>query len=403
MKGGNLRDSTREHAPGEQTVGMIFIARRHDDREAIESMWRAYEAQGGVSAFQRLTWLRAAAESFASGPGLRPFFVEVIDVSTGKTVMLLPLVRRETFLHVVIEFLGWQVSDISAPIMAPLYTFPTGVGKDLWDAIVTVLPSADLIQINHITTTVHGRLNPLCSLPYVELSPTKSFEVEMNGDAETIVNRLANNQTRRILKTSARRLAERGNVRLVAAATREEVEVLHTVMVHQRRERFNELGRVDHLALPGVSDFYKNAALSSLGAGPAQMFGLSVDGEWIATTYTLIQSDTIHLTIVTMAGGAWQPCSPGMTILARYMQWARARGLTVMDFSIGDTAYKTGFGGIPKDRFTLLAPLTAKGKAIVWRKKLVASAKEKVKSQATLSRYARAMLRFYRAGRNKAD
>jgi CelD/BcsL family acetyltransferase involved in cellulose biosynthesis len=387
-----------KHAIVNSSRGVEFAARRHDDFATFAQSWRAFEADGSGSAFQAFQWLKAADISFARGKGRQSFIIELIDVSRGRTVMLLPLVRRVALGRTVIEFLGCQVSDISAPAVADDFVFPIGAGNNLWNAIVSALPPADVIAIDQITSEVCGRPNPLAELPGLTLSSTKSFDVVMEGDSETVVQRLANNQTRRILKTSARRMAERGDVRFIAAETADDVERLYSAMVAQRGERFKELGRFDHLSDPVVADFYRNAALASLGGeGPVQLFGLSVDGQVIATTYTLIRSDTIHLTIVTMTGGDWHSCSPGMAILAKYMEWARNKGLRVMDFSVGDMAYKSGFGGKPQDRFTLLAPLTGKGKCAVAITRHYHALKQKVKSTAGLSRFIRAILAYYRA------
>lgn len=359
----------------------------------MEPIWRGLEGEGTLSAFQRYDWLQAIDTHILRPRGDRAFVVEVTETVTGGCVMLLPLVLQRRRTHRRIVFLGSEVSDISAPVLAKDFTLPDDAGPTLWHAIASALPPADLVHIDQITETIQGRPNPLARLPGLTLSPKKSFDVMIEGDPESLVDRLVNNQTRRILKTSARRMAERGTVRFVAAQTREEVETLLPVMVAQRRQRFRDLGRFDHLTGPGIEDCYRAAALAGIGGrGPAQIFGLAVDDQWIATTYTLIHDKTIHLTIVTMAGGDWQACSPGMAILARYMRWAREQGLTVMDFSVGDMAYKSGFGGEARDLFSLTKPLSPKGQAIAAGDRALSAMKQWVKARPTLARTARSIL-----------
>jgi CelD/BcsL family acetyltransferase involved in cellulose biosynthesis len=361
----------------------------------VEPIWRRLEGEGTLSAFQRYDWLQAIDTHILRPRGDRAFVVEVTETVTGGCVMLLPLVLQRRRTHRRIAFLGAEVSDISAPVLAKGFTLPDGGGSMLWHAIAWALPPADLVHIEQITERIQGRPNPLARLPGLTLSPKKSFDVAIEGDPETLIDRSVNNQTRRILKTSARRMAERGTVRFVAAQTREEVETLLPVMVAQRRERFRELGRFDHLTGPGIEDCYRAAALEGIGGrGPAQIFGLAVDDQWIATTYTLIHDRTIHLTIVTMAGGDWQACSPGMAILARYMRWAREQGLTIMDFSVGDMAYKSGFGGEARDLYTLTKPLSLKGRAIAVGDRALSAMKQWVKTHPKLARAARSILLF---------
>ncbi|MDH4439062.1 MAG: GNAT family N-acetyltransferase [Rhizobium sp.] len=375
-----------------------FSVHRHEDLAALEPLWRRYEAAGSLSGFQRFDWLTAIDINVTRPRGDGAFVIEVSDAVTGQSLMLLPLVRKTRRTHSRIEFLGAEVSDISAPVLAAGYRFQADAGPALWQAIVSTLPPADLVHIEQITRMVQGLPNPLADLPGLELSPKKSFDVAIQGDPETLIDRLVNNQTRRILKTSARRMAERGTVRFLAATTREEVETLLPVMVAQRLSRFRELRRFDHLTEPGIEQCYQAAALASLGGrGPAQIFGLAVDDEWIATTYTLVHADTIHLTIVTMAGGEWQSCSPGMAILARYMRWAREKGLTVMDFSVGDMAYKSGFGGQARELLTLRASLTIKGRLVAAIENGVSWLKQWVKEHPVLAGRARTILRYVKS------
>lgn len=386
---------TSPSAMASDPAGSGFATRRHDDLSGLEPVWRRWETEGALSAFQRFDWLQAIDTHILRPRGDRSFVIEVTDAASGEGLMLLPLVLERRRTHSCIRFLGSDVSDISAPVLAKDYVLPDNAGQMLWQAIVSALPPADLIQIDQITVAVQGRPNPLARLPDLTLSPKKSFDVTIEGDPETLIDRLVNNQTRRILKTSARRMAERGTVRFVAATTREEIETLLPVMVEQRFLRFRELGRFDHLTRPGIESCYRAAALAGLGGrGPAQIFGLAVDDQWIATTYTLIHANTIHLTIVTMAGGDWHACSPGMAILARYMRWAREIGLTVMDFSVGDMTYKSGFGGQARDLFSLIKPLTLKGRAIAAGGRVLSQLKQWVKSNPMLSRRARALLLF---------
>ncbi|MCJ8520964.1 GNAT family N-acetyltransferase [Pseudorhizobium tarimense] len=379
-----------------------LVARRHEKLETIEGLWRAMSAEGTTTAFQQIEWVKAVCKCLLEPACETPFFVEISDAHSAKTLMLMPFVLIRKRNYSAIEYLGMNVCDISAPVLGSLDVSPQSFGQTLWDALASVLPKADFVHIDHIPTFIQERPNPLASLPGIRAGAKRSYDVAIDGDPETIVNRLVNNQTRRILKTSARRMAERGQVSFVAASTEADIDTLFPVMVSQRLDRFRELGRFDFLEKPEVQAFYRNAAMASLGGrGPAQLFGLSVNGEWIATTYTLVHANTIHLAIVTMADASWHPCSPGMANIAHYVRWAREQGITMVDFSIGDLAYKTGFGGQPRDRYTFWKPLTIKGRFIVNIRHGSARLKQAIKDHPALSHFTRRAIQLYR-GRNQS-
>lgn len=376
------------------------MARRHDRLETIEGIWRRLETEGVATAFQQFDWVRVLEEQLARPKGSRPFVVEVCDTRSGETRMLLPFILRKEATHSVIEYMGLNVCDISAPLIAPGYRFSQQSGAALWAAVSAVFPKADLVHIDLIAPRIGGSINPLATLPGIHKIPLRSFDVAIDGDPDTIVDRLINGRMRRTLKRSERRMTEHGDVRFLAARSREHLDTLMPVMIAQRLERFRGLGRFDLLADPHVQSLYEQAAIASLGGrGPVRVFGLSVADEWIATAYGLVHAGTFHLTIITMAGGPWEACSPGMAIIARIIRWARQEGLTTMDFSLGEMDYKTGFGGQPHDLYALSCPLTLRGRIAVAMRHVSVRLKEKVKAYPRLFRYLRSFVRLYK--RNK--
>ena len=377
--------SLEHREPSASPLADALTARRHDTLESLEPIWRLLETRGVATAFQQFDWVRTLEERLARPKGISPFVVEVSDARSGETRMLLPFVLKKQATHSVIEYMGLNVCDISAPLIAPDYRFPQQSGAALWAAVSAVFPKADLVHIDLIAPTIGGSVNPLATLPGIRKISLQSFDVAIDGDPDTIVDRLASGRMQRTLKKSERRMSERGDVRFLAARTREHLDTLMPVMIAQRRERFRALGRFDLLADPHVRSFYEQAAIASLGGrGPVRVFGLSVAGEWIATAYGLVHAGTFHLTIITMAGGSWEACSPGMAIIARFIRWARQEGMTTIGFSLGEMDYKTGFGGQAHDLYALSCPLTPRGRLAIALRRAVLRMKERAKAHPKL-------------------
>ncbi len=127
-----------------------LIARRHDTLATLEPVWRHLETAGTATAFQRFDWIGSIESHLARPNGIKAFVVEVSDATSGETLMLLPFVLKTKATHSVIEFMGLNVCDISAPLLAPGYDFPERSGEALWRAIGAVLPKADLVHIDLI-------------------------------------------------------------------------------------------------------------------------------------------------------------------------------------------------------------------------------------------------------------
>ncbi|MGF9567088.1 GNAT family N-acetyltransferase [Neorhizobium sp. JUb45] len=374
-----------------------FTARRYDDFAEVEQLWRHMEDRGWVSLFQQYDWAEQVRANLATGSDTLPFVVEITDPRVEAPVMLLPFVLRKKSGYSVVEYFGLGVCDITAPLLAPDYVFPADVGPALWEAILSVLPKADFIRLDQIISKVGEAANPLLSLPDVHVSISPSFEAPIDGAFETVVDRIVNNQTRRILKTSSRRIAEIGEARFVAATTKAELDVLIPAMISQRLQRFQEMGRVDLLTRPDVQAFYRSAAVAGLeGKGPARVFGLFVGDECIATTYGLVDGRSFCLTIMTMAGGPWQACSPGMAIIARVIQWSRQQDLKVIDFSVGELSYKTGFGGQRQERYALWQGLTVKGRSAIVILHALSATKRTLKNNPALFNRLRSCVQFVR-------
>jgi CelD/BcsL family acetyltransferase involved in cellulose biosynthesis len=370
----------------QELASVGFTAIRHDHIKMIAEKWQHFQAQGGsATAFQHLGWMNAIDAYLCPPANARSFVVEITEVATDRTLMFVPFVLIERSGYSAIEYLSMGVCDVSMPILDPGYNFPEEVGDLLWKAILPVLPKADLIRVDQIPRFMRGTTNPLACVPGVRQIEMKSFAVTIDGAPASVVERIASRQIRRILKTSKRRLEEYGQVEFFVGATKAELDTLLAVMVAQRLERFRQLGRFDPLSTPNVREFYKAAASAGLtGQSPVRVFGLSVNSELVATVYGLVSADTFHLVIVSMADGKWHSCSPGTAVIAHVMRWARQQGVTTMDFSVGNLAYKEGFGSEPETLYALILPLTTKGKFIAAFQRLTVETTRRLRSNERL-------------------
>ncbi|GJD97286.1 GNAT family N-acetyltransferase [Methylobacterium iners] len=355
--------SQRVQPAGPAAFDAPLRAELHTSLEAVAPVWRVLEAEGVSTPYQRLDWVGTVLAHLAGPAGATPLFVTVRDAN-GRLVMLVPLALTPRQGCRVVTWLDLGVCDYAMPVLADAFEPNAAQGAAIWDAVCAVLPRVDLIQIERIPLRAYGSSNPIAALAGTEIAAAQTSSVLLGGDPETLLQRLCRRSTLRDMGNQWRRLERSGELRFVQASTPALVEEICDALFEQRRQRFAEMGRFDLLSRPEARDFYRAAAREGLSGGPARLFGLSVDGAWIATSYGLVHRDTLSYLILTNAGAPWRTASPGVQVTAQTLKWACAQGLRCFDFSVGVMPYKQDFGAESHALRELTQPLTWKGAAL---------------------------------------
>lgn len=350
-------------APTNRSRSGSYGARLHTTLGTVARLWSRLETEGAATAYQRLDWVTALVACLGETSKAEPVIVEILDAS-GHPVMLVPLARIRQRGYRVITWLDLGVCDYAAPILAPGIDLTPADMALAWTAIRKVLPRADLIQISRIPDEVLGRPNPIASLAGCRRMDMQASGVAIAGDADTLLSRLCRPSTLKDMAKLRRRLERAGTVTFVEARTADEIDRIFDALVIQRRTRFAEIGRFNLLSRPDVEAFYRQAAHQGLAGGPVRLFGLAVEGEWIAAAYGLVHAGTFHGLLLTMAGEAWRNTSPGLHIVADTLRWARAEGLDYFDFTVGVMPYKSDFGVQTRDLSELAEVATLRGHVV---------------------------------------
>ncbi len=344
-----------------------FSARILTPAEAV-GPWGALQGEGACTAYQRLEWMESLETCLVGPSGATPLIVELAQA--GRPLMLLPLALRQQRGHRLVEWLDLGVCDYAAPVLGAGVALSAAEMERAWAAILAVLPPTDLVRITRIPGEIFGRPNPLALLPGAKPIAMHSSGFVLEGDPATLLKRICQGSTYSDNARRTRRLRKAGEVRFVAAGTEAEVDAIFEALVRQRRARFREMGRFDLLGRPEVAAFYREAAKRNLANGFVRVFGISVDGEWIATSYGLVHGGAFHGILLAMAGEQWRSYAPGIMIATEIMVWARSEGLDYFDFTIGDLPYKHAFRPVPRPLYEIVAPRSLRGRVVMVAKRL---------------------------------
>ncbi|TPK97850.1 GNAT family N-acetyltransferase [Mesorhizobium sp. B2-4-14] len=320
-----------------------YTARLHTSLETVRPLWLRFQADGVCTAHQHYAWAEEIIARLMP-KGAEPLIVEVRDAATGVPRMLVPLMRRRSFHHWVVEWLSCGVCDYSAPLLGDANPWTRQSAEAAWAAVRSVLPSADRFHITGIPQRIHGVDNPLALLPATRDSIQTTFGLAIDGDPGTVLKRLCRPSFVKEFGKDWRRLERLGGVELVEADTPAKVEGIFGELVRMRLDRFRELGRFDLLTQKPIVDFYRNAAIRALSDGSVRLFGLRVGEALIAVQYLLVHQGTVHALLIAMDQSVVPNVSPGLAIMGRLMSWAREQGLGYFDLSVGNQSYKQHMG-----------------------------------------------------------
>ena len=331
----------------------------------IESTWNDIEADGLLTAYQRLDWIRGICDDLLTRSRIQPIFVEVFDAASLETVMILPLMMKRRFGARIIVWLDLDVCDYAAPVMRSNTVVTVDMAQRCWDAARAALPPHDLLGVIQIPSFVAGVRNPLALLKGARGMVLTASGLPIEGDPKTFVARACTKSGFKELNKFRRRIERRGAIRFFRASREADLTSAYDCLVEQRKRRFKALGRSDLFDREGIPEFYRNAALNGLSNGPAGLWCLSVDNEIIATSYCLVHDETIYGLVLTTAGESWKNCSPGIVLVGELMQWAADQCFAYMDMTIGSLPYKVNFGAQNKELWQLSEYRTIFGWAFV--------------------------------------
>ena len=219
----------RDHAPARSPAavpGDIRLA-VYEDMSAIERDWRAFEAHADGTVFQCFDWLASWQRHIGVRNGVRPAIVVGRDAA-GAILFLLPLSVRSAGFARELTWLGSELCDYNAPLLAPGF-LPNGSTArgflSLWADITQCLQSNprlrfDFINLTKMPEMVGAQPNPMLGLR-VTMTPSGAYLTHLAGDWETFYAAKRSSATRRRDRTKRKKLAEyrRGHARSIRRAT----------------------------------------------------------------------------------------------------------------------------------------------------------------------------------------
>jgi CelD/BcsL family acetyltransferase involved in cellulose biosynthesis len=315
----------------------------HQDLAAAERDWRKLEAAAELSPFQTFAWLSAWQRHMGAPSGIMPAIV--VAKRGDEILFLLPLAVTSGGLTRRLTFLGQELCDYNAPLLARDFT--STVGHEfaaLWRQIHQLIQATpalrhDTIAFAKMPERVGAQPNPLLCLD-VRLNPSGAYETVLGADWEQFYTSKRSSATRRRDRTKLKRLGEMGEVRFVDPQEDTDIASTLDTLIAQKSKQLVRMGVADLFARPGYVEFLRELSSAPAGQRLVHVSRLDVGATRAAVNLGLIHRGCYYHVLASYDDGEVSRFGPGAAHLRELLKFAIARGLQRFDFTIGDEPYK---------------------------------------------------------------
>jgi CelD/BcsL family acetyltransferase involved in cellulose biosynthesis len=247
----------------------------------------------------------------------------------------------------VLGFLGSELCDYNAPLLAPDFTRVVPEPLPLMRRVFAALQarfSYDVVCFDKMPETVGTQANPLVTLP-VTLHPSGAYLTQLGTDWEEFYREKRSNSTRQRDRAKRKKLAKFGEVRIVHPTSDEDIATTLDTLMVQKGQAFARMGVGNMFLRPGYGEFYR-----AMATGPAvrhfiHVSRLQVGDETAAANLGLTFQGRYYYVLASYGDGEMSRFGPGAAHLRDLMQYAIGRGFRIFDFTIGDEPYKREWCG----------------------------------------------------------
>lgn len=363
--GAHLRSRAGAEAPA--ALGRDLQLSVTGNLRSIEHEWRAFEQCADCTAFQSFDWLSIWQQCIGARTEVAPAIVTGRDAS-GELLFILPLATRRARLARDLTFLGRDLGDYNAPLLAPDFArspaaahFPT-----VWRSIRDLLDRHpqhrhDVILLDKMPERIGEQPNPFLQLDVLP-NPSGAYLTALADDWEAFYTAKRSSATRRRDRTKRKRLAESGEVRVVTPEAPEDVARTLEILIAQKSRAFARMGVADIFARPGYRDFF--AELAARAPALAHISRLEVGPTAAATNLGLTFRRRYYHVLASYDEGQLSRFGPGAAHLHELMRYAIAQHCTHFDFTIGDEPYKRDWCDTEIRLFDHVGAATTRGRLV---------------------------------------
>ncbi|WP_240231158.1 GNAT family N-acetyltransferase [Devosia lacusdianchii] len=347
-----------------------------------EAAWRAVEATGVLTPYQRYDWVAALVEAGAEPNGRAA--IAVVNRGT-VPVAILPLLIERQYGAVRARMLGAHQSNSDWILSAPDFQPSPDELRDIFEHVAHAAGGIDLIQLLSQPASWQGVTNPVLALPHAP-APSNLYTASIGGTPVPYIEHRFTTKRRSNINRGRRRLQEQfGPVRLVRVTDAATLARVQAVFIEQRGARFDEMGVDNIFAQPPFPQFFRELTTQAFASERPALcaHALLAGDDIVATSWGAMAGDHYSQYINSTSSGPAGRYSLMGILVAELMDELTPAGIATFDMGLGDFDYKIEWTE-PQQVFNSVIPLTLKGQVAAGVTQQVAALKRLIKQTPAL-------------------
>jgi D-aspartate ligase len=317
----------------------------HHGFDSVEALWRRFERVADCTPYQTFDWLAAWQRHIGMCDRARPVIV-VASFADGEPAFLLPLAVEPSYASRRLCWLGQDLNDYNAPLLAK--TFSQRVTAECFLAAWRELRARiqrepalrhDWIELEKMPPLVGGQVNPFCRLA-TDANPSGAHATALGSDWKQFYADKRSSATRRRDRTKRKHLSEFGAIDFVTDTDSSDVARTLHVLMQQKSRQFARKGIADMFARPDWREFFLDVAVNPATRHLVHVSRVQIGEHCAAANLGLAFGDAYYHMLASYDDGELSRYGPGALHLRELLAYAIGRGLQRFDFTIGDEPYK---------------------------------------------------------------
>lgn len=391
----------RDRAGFERLAGAAAAVWRPEimSLEAIEAHWRALEAEGIVTPYQRFDWVASYARHALSLDKAELSLV-ALKGPGGRVTGILPFAIKRRHGLVTASFAGGKHANFHMGVFSRdmLARLDQASARRLLAEAAAAMGGVDAFLLRNQPVVWDGVPNPLALIdPHP--SPSQAYKLSLSADGEETLQRSMSAAARKKHRNKRARLADLGEARCLVAATEGDRERILKAFLNQKAERFAAMGIADPFCEPAMAAFLGEASRPRPhDQDPALMLaGLDLDGRIIATFIgARAQGRLSGMGTSFDADPAVAKVSPGEILMLELIRHECAAGNRVFDLGVGEARYKSTICNETEELVDSFVAISARGRLAAAASRIAQEAKARIKRSPLAHRLALRVARFGR-------
>ncbi|WP_181408221.1 GNAT family N-acetyltransferase [Pararhizobium mangrovi] len=339
-----------------------FIAACEERFDFRSAEYRALFEASGANAFQHPIWLAQLHERLVGDGACEAVTITVRHRRDGTLALVLPMVRRRAGGMKLVEFADMRVTDYAAAVCDRETLKSIADDEEIHRAIRAELKPFDVLRIAKLHECTADDLCRILDAGSLRRMKTSAYACELPGNFDAWRDAKMRRSFRRDLDKKTRQLHRRGATTFETVRDGEEIARTLEAMRAFRASRFRseEQAAGDLLRSRDHREFY--LAVAREGAAQyARMYRICVDGRIVACAMGLSHAGALLVVLIGFDQAEFGRQSVGSLLFQHIGRDCIERGDRLLDFTIGDEAYKSYFGAEQRPLFTLSKVRTPTG------------------------------------------